>query len=205
MERARIQKAIHIFADEMDYLGLYLETGFNIYQAEAERQTIILTGMSGTIDRYYNSRDADITLPKPIPKLSPYFARLLKRIETRRPPRWINVGHELLRACSFEEQRKVGRLLERLKKNVMRNWRNPDHECSLIISPPETRNTIIVFHVFPSQLEQQRRATAEQLAAQVLDGSDRRRCIVISRNLDQWVDEYVSILLAGPENGVEAR
>jgi hypothetical protein len=34
------------------------------------------------------------------------------------------VGHLIMRPCSFDEQRKVERMLENLKRNVLRNWRN---------------------------------------------------------------------------------
>ncbi len=196
-EHGRIQKAIQLLADEMDYLGLYLETSFNIWQAESEGWTLALTGMSRSIDNYYNSRAAGITVPKPKPKLSPYFSRLIARLEERRPPGWITVGHLIMRACSFDEQRKVERMLERLKKNVLLNWRYPEHECSLSVTPPEIRDTVIVFHAFPPQLSSKRREIARELAEQVLEDSGRKRCIVISRSTDEWDDTaYASVLIA---------
>lgn len=198
-ERARLQKALPIFADEMDYLGLYLETGFNFAKTEGDNVHLALTGMSKPIDRYYNSRAEGIVVPKPAPKVSPYFARLIRRFEANAPRRWLTVGLEVLRACSWEEQRKVERLVERLRATVRRNWRDPEHECSLMISPPPLRETVIVFHVFPAQLADRRRELAENLAAEALERTSRKRCIVISRNADAWDREYESILVASPK------
>jgi hypothetical protein len=58
---------------------------------------------------------------------------------------------------------------------------------------------VIAFHVFPAQLADRRRALAENLAAEALERTGRKRCIVISRNADAWEREYEAILVATPK------
>jgi predicted class III extradiol MEMO1 family dioxygenase len=119
--------------------------------------------------------------------------RLLKRLEERRPARWLTVGIELLRACSFEEQRRAEHMLEQLRKKVQRNWRTQGHENSIVITPPEIRETTIAFYAFPTQLAANRKEVAGDLAHQILNETDRNRCIIISRNVDHWDREYEAI------------
>jgi hypothetical protein len=75
-ERQRVQKDGHIFADEMDFLGCYLDTGLNLGDLTEQKLLLTLTGMSKPIDHYYNSQDAGVSVSKPKPKLAPYMASL---------------------------------------------------------------------------------------------------------------------------------
>jgi hypothetical protein len=199
-ERERFQKALRILADEMDFLGFYLETGFNVCNLEREKISLALTGMSAPIDRYYNSRDAGVTLTKPKPKLSPYFSALIGAIEKRAFPRWSIVTTDLLRCASYEEQKKIDKLLAKFKAGVERNWRDPEHECSLVVSPPEIRDTAVIFYAYPPQLASRRKGIAEELASRALEISRRRRCVMICRNTARWDEPYTSIIIVDSSN-----
>lgn len=194
-ERGRLQRALRIFADEMDFLAFYLETGFNVGDLEKDKVSLALTGMSVPVDHYYNSRDAGVVVRKPTPKLSPYFSALIGAIESRAFLGWSTVTTDLLRCASWEEQRKVEKLLVQLKKKVERNWRDPEHECSLVISPPEARDTAVVFYAYPPQHVARRKEIAEELASKALEVSGRQRCIVICRNTARWDEPYKSIVI----------
>ncbi len=194
-ERGRFQRAVRIFADEMDFLGCYLDTGFNLGSLENEQIALVLTGMSAPIDRYCNSRDAGVTIKKPQPKLSPYFSSLVGAIETFAFPRWSTVTTDLLRCASYEEQMKIDKLLVKLKAKVDRNWRDPEQECSLIVTPPEPRDTAVVFYAYPPQLAPRRKEIAEELASTALETSGRNRCVMICRNTARWDKPYASIII----------
>jgi hypothetical protein len=194
-ERGLFQRAVRIFADEMDFLGCYLQTGFNLGSLEKQKISLVLTGMSAPIDQYCNSRDAGVTLKKPKPKLSPYFSALIGAIEERAFPRWSTVTTDLLRSASYEEQMKIDKLLVKLKTEVERHWRNPEHDCSLIVSPPESRDTAVVFYAYPPQLASRRKEIAEDLALTALETSGRKRCVMICRNIARWDAPYASIVI----------
>jgi hypothetical protein len=112
--------------------------------------------MSQSIDHYYDSADAGVKVPKPKPKLSPYFEKLLNVLEQRRPPGWLSWAADLLSSASYDEQKSLERMLEQLCAKVRKNWRDPSHECSVVCTPPEGRDTVIVYFVFPPQLSQKR-------------------------------------------------
>ncbi len=59
-DRGRLQRSLNIDGDELDWLGLYLSTGFNFGEKE-KVAGLVITGMSEPVDAYYNSRDAGLT------------------------------------------------------------------------------------------------------------------------------------------------
>jgi hypothetical protein len=189
-ERRRFQGAVTFFADELDLLGFYLDTGFNIWATEQEKPQLIITGMSAEIDRYYMSRDAGIELPKPAPRLRPYFESLLATVESRRPSGWLSMSTDLLSALSYDEQRRVENGMERLRKEVPRRWRDPNHTCCVFVKPPPIRNCGVMFYVYPPQLRGQRHELAQALATQALQEMSTQRCLIVARNTASWCDPY---------------
>jgi hypothetical protein len=198
MERQRIQKLIDIFADEMDFLGFYLETAFNVWELESQEFALYIVGMSLSIDRYYESGDAGVSLPRPKPKIRPYFKKLIKRVQARRALGWLSITVDILRACNYDEQRRVEDALEKLKKNVELNWRKDGHECSLIVSPPPAREAGIVFFLYPPELAGKRKEIAQQLSAQALGVTGRSRCVLVGRNTARWAEAYSFLGVARP-------
>ena len=165
-ERQRVQKDGHIFADEMDFLGCYMDTGLNLGDLEAQRLSLTLTGMSKPIDHYYNSNDASVAVSKPKPKLARYMASLVSFIEGRALPGWTTIATDLLRCATYEEQRRLEKLMAELRTKVERNWRDPKHECALVARSHALQGTLVVFFVYPPQLAERRR----QGCSTLLDG-----------------------------------
>jgi hypothetical protein len=192
-ERQRFQKVVNIIGYELDFLGFYLQTGMNVSDLEAEKVSLALIGMSASIDRYYESRQAGVVLAKPQLRIRPYFASLVDCIEARRFPGWLGFTVDLLRSASFEEQKELDAKLAELRAKVAKNWRDPEHECCLILAPPPSRETAIVFYAFPPQLAFQRKERAKELAAKSLDFTGKDRCIVIGRNIENWEAPYTFI------------
>jgi hypothetical protein len=196
-ERQRFQKSLHVLADEMDFLGFYLQTGFNVWSIEGRDDVrLSISGVSGAIDHYYNSRDAGVSVPKPKPKILPYFAKLIEAIAARKSPGWLGITLDLLRMASYDEQKSLEKAFDKLKRNVERYWRNPEHECSVMVIPPPIRETTVVFYAYPPQLESKRKEIAEELIAKALEKSGRSRCLLIGRNISKWNEAYSFIYTA---------
>jgi hypothetical protein len=194
-ERQRVQKDGHIFADEMDFLGCYLETGLNLGDLGEQKLLLTLTGMSKPIDRYYNSHDAGVLVSKPKPKLAPYMGSLVSAIEAKAFPRWTTITSDLLRCATYDEQRRLEKLMAELKAKVERNWRDPRHQCSLVVHSHPLRGTVVVFFLYPPQLVERRKEIAEELASQIFDSRDCDRCVMICRNTSRWNEPYASVLI----------
>lgn len=108
-ERFHFQKTFQLVGDELDFLGLYASTGLAISNPDGTPVRLSLSGMSGSIDHYFQAREIGMRVPKPKVKLHPSFKAILDRLEDRRPDGWTTIGLHLLNAVGFEEQRVVDR------------------------------------------------------------------------------------------------
>lgn len=194
-ERTHFQKAFSLLGDELDYLGFYLETGFNV-GAPDKQMLFTPSGMSGPIDRYYDGRDAGIARSKPNPKLSPLFTKIIDRLNDRRPKGWTTVGLHLLSAASPSEQRRLEQSLDKLRAMVRKNYRDPAHVNSLQVQPPQKHKARIGFYVFPEQLRAQHKRAMEQLSAQALDADGIETVVLFARSTEKWELPYEAVLYA---------
>lgn len=194
-ERSFFQKAFDLLGDELDFLGLYLVTGFNLAAVQREDMQFVPSGMSAPIDRYYISRDAGIKVPKPRMVLRPTFARIAAHLADRRPPGWTTIGLHLLSCADPSEQTIVERKLVELRGMVRKNFRDPKHLSSLQIQPPEGRKARVMFFLFPEAQRATMRKDMEQLAAEIIDEISVESCVVFGRSIDQWDRPYEAVLL----------
>lgn len=197
-ERQRFQAAINVFADEMDFLGFYLSTGFNVPEVESHPGRVSLSGMSQVVDHFYCSRDAGVKVPKPKAKVGVYFGALLAAVQARKRPGWLSISMDILRSTNYAAQKRLERDMEKIRQNVERNWRNPDHECSLVYCPSAHRESVIMFYIYPPELESQRKELISTLSGKALEISGRSRCVVVARNTARWTDPYSFVGIARP-------
>lgn len=195
-ERSHFQKAFELMGDELDFLGLYLDTGFNIVGLEGHKGMFSPTGMSKPIDRYYEGRDAGIKVAKPKARLQPYFRSIVTRLTERQPPGWTIAGLHLLSSANPAEQRKIENGLNKLKSLVAKNYRDSQHTNSLVVKPPLDRKAMVIFYVFPESHRGHLKKNAEQLMGQALADGKYRSCALFARCLQDWNKPFTAILLA---------
>jgi len=204
-ERSYFQKAFNLLGDELDFLGLYLDTGFNLAGIEGHPGVFSLSGMSAPIDRYYESRDAGIQLPKPKAKVQKYFRAIIDRLTERRPTGWTMAGLHLLSSADPAEQLRIESGVNKLRWMVRKNFRDRKHINSVVVQPTSKRKAKVVFYVFPEEHRANLKANAEQLVAETLHESEHNSCVLFARCLDEWEKPYVAFLLAdGPARSEEA-
>lgn len=162
-ERIHLQKSFSLLGDELDFLGLYLITGFNIAGLREEDSIFSPSGMSEPLDRYFMSRDAGIAIPKPKPALGSLFTGTINQLERRRSPGWTTVGLHLLASADPSEQKIIERNLIKLRVMVRKHFREPRHINSLQVQPPLQRKARIIFYAFPESLRADSRKTMEGL------------------------------------------
>lgn len=194
-ERAIFQKGFQLLGDELDFLGLYLATGFNLAAIQCKDTQLVPSGMSAAIDRYYTSRDAGITLPKPKMKLGKTFNRIIEHLATKRPSGWTTSGLYVLACADPDEQAAIDRKLSELRSMVRRNYRDPMHINSLQINPPERRKAGVLFFVFPGSRRDRMREDMEQLASEFVVEADHTACVLIAKNADRWETPYEALCL----------
>jgi hypothetical protein len=182
-ERSHLQQAYNLLGDELDLLGLYLETGFNL--GEPPKDTVVSAdGMSRTIDKYYTSHDAGIILAKPTVKMAPYFKQVVAHLEQVRPDGWTTAGLHLLSAASPSEQREIETALIKIRKKVRKNFRDPGHINSLQVQPPLSRKARVGFYLFPQELAKESRKTMSRLIENAKQEHGVENVVLFARSID---------------------
>lgn len=193
-ERQRVQTEGRVMADEIDLLGVYLRTGLNMGDLNAQNLDLTLTGASAPIDDYYNRADAGIASAKPRPLLSSYYTKLVAAMEEKAFVGWSLATTDVLRSAVYAEQLNIEKALVRLKATVERNRDNPLKECCLVVQSHPLGDNALLFLGYPPELAPKRRDLAGEMAAQVLDErADLNRVVVISRDTSRWDEPYASV------------
>jgi hypothetical protein len=194
-ERAHLQRSHNLLGDELDFLGLYLSTGFNLAALQGKFTEFSPTGMSAPIDRYYEGREAGLKLPKPKMDLRPLFRDIIERTMQMKPPAWTLIGFHLLSCADPAEQKAIERNLVKLRAFVQKNYRGPNHASTLVIQPPEERKAPVMIYLFPEALRESYRVTMQQLAAEAIEGGNLNACVVFARCTEKWGRAFESVML----------
>ncbi|WP_095186276.1 hypothetical protein [Pseudomonas sp. Irchel 3H9] len=197
-ERERIQKSTQMMGDEMDYLGLYLETGFNSAVLESEDTCVAIVGMSRSVDHFYNSADAGVRVRKPKVKLHPHLERIVLEIQRKGVEAWTTMVIDMLRIGDFGQQTQIFKELENLKISVQKNYQDPYHLSSMIIEPPAHREASVVFYVYPKAISERRNESVSEIASNVLEDGGKKRCVVVGRMIEEWTRPYQFLIVATP-------
>ena len=199
-ERAYFQRALSLLGDELDFLGLYLSTGFNVSALREENVFFISDGMSQPIDKYFMSREVGVNLPKPKAELRPLYWKIISRLVEKKPHGWTTVGLHLLSCADPAEQAAIERSLTKLCTLVRKNYRDPAHLNSLHISPPDDRKARVIFYVYPKQHHVAMKKEMEQIAAAAIENDGVDDCVVFAYCAERWGRAYEAILLVQREN-----
>jgi hypothetical protein len=182
VRRSELEEHMQYRGDELDLLGFYLETRFNLGKEEFEPRKWIISGMSEKIDEYYVALDQGIIRKKPSLELIKWWKDIQLRIEERCPYRWLEVAVMLLNV-SLDDQRKVEREFKKITNNVKKNWRQPGHIDSITMHLPQRREAVGLL-AFREAQQDKRREFMRNLAGQSFSETNAERCLVIGVNID---------------------
>lgn len=197
-ERARMQKSTHIFGDELDYLSLYLETGFNIFPHEKDGMSLEITGMSQSIDHYYSSRDARIVIRKPKLKIHPRLAGIIRMVYERNVIAWTTISLDLLRIGTINEQKLIFSKIDALRESVSKYYQDPKHLCSIVVSPSPSREACVIFYVYPDAISSQRHDAVRMLSGEIFSENNYKRCTIVGKKVEEWDIPYQFIGISLP-------
>lgn len=207
--RVAMEQRVNYYADEMDLLAFYLQTGFNIGPDELNPGLVLnLNGFSNeSIDPYYGRRSIDASLPRPRRRMTRWWGELLDRVEAQRPQMWSLLGIELLNAGEAEQQ-ELERQLTRIRKDLRRGGLTPGCEPMGVLrdDPAHQRAAVAVIAYRSSDQDQRGRLiTAAAAAAAAASASDhavvigvdadtpRKPCNVVSYHVVDRVKEVGSV------------
>ena len=182
--RSELEANMKYMGDEMDLLGFYLLTGFNIGEAEFNGHTFQLTGMSKEIDEYYTVSDHGMPGTRPGPKLTKWWQDICAKLEERNFYQWSDAANILL-SFSFQEQKAAEKHFEKIKRNVFKKWMEKNHECSILIVPNTPKSDALSLFAFRRAAREERRKRMENIAAQAFESPHVQRCLVVAMNIDE--------------------
>lgn len=203
--RAELLTTAVTFGDELDSLGMYLDTGFNIGEAEVGAQQLMMVGYSARLDRYYTHVDEGLAAKKPKVNITPWMRAICDQLMERAAVGWYEMAHALL---SLDH--KVQRYVEREMRSRMKRMRTgkpaKNGLDSVVIVPPAHRRTALVFHMRAPDDRRSARDTVGDLASHAFEASHVEVCAVFSFRADMEDISYRSAsLLYRVDRPVDAR
>lgn len=192
--RADLEKSIEYKGDELDLLGFYLKTGFNIGQAESAENQFMLTGMSKPIDSYYMALEENVVTTKPVPKVTDWWMAICKRLEARDFHQWSDVADALLNV-SLSDQKGLTKEFKRVVNNVHENWRIEGHTCAATLMPPKKKDDALAIYAFKDSAKDERLTRMENVASGIFEEEHVNRCLIIGINIDKMHYPYSSIAI----------
>jgi len=187
--RADLEAHFDYKGDELDLLGFYLQSGFNIGEAEFAKDHFALLGMSKPIDKYYMALEEKIVTHKPKPKITSWWKDICSKIEMRNFHQWSDMANVLL-SVSFEDQELLEKKFKQIVKNVHKNWRIPSHLCAITIIPYKMLSDALAIVAFKEQDKDNRYNRMNNIAGEVFEKSHTKRCLVIGINIDKMHYPY---------------
>ena len=178
--RAEIERRDFLQGDEVDLLGLYLQTGLNLGEREfSGRDNLDVTGMSDPIDLWHYRREAGLEAEPPRVKRVPWWEAVLSRVESRRGMRWPEIGVSL---CNVgpPEQDDLEASMRQLRAEIAAGERPATDLLVFHNGPPERRDVFI--GVIATSPDRNERATQYENAARIAMGKhdDLKSGIVIA-------------------------
>lgn len=185
LRRNVLEKTIRLWGDELDWLGLYLETGLNLGKVEINEMNLRLVKMSKAIDEYYSAQDAGIDRRKPILKKTKWWGDIVQELERRDPDRWLEAVVILLN-FPVDEQYQAERAFKRVKKNVRKNWLRRGTINTVVMCAPKWRTDAVVLLAFRERQKDKRYVLMENIASSVFaENHHVKRCLVVGVNIDR--------------------
>ncbi|MBV9469681.1 MAG: hypothetical protein JO316_16365 [Abitibacteriaceae bacterium] len=185
IRRAEFEVNVDYIADELDLLAFYIETGFNVGEAEFENVPLIIYGMSKAFDPYFMSQFSGVEVSKPHPHITNWWLDTLRQIEERQPSRWTEMGYILLNLsyedqCSFEDQ------FKRVQRIVKSHWRMKNHKNVILhTSGPSKRRTALAGLAYKQMTIEKRNEWLREAGANVALDAPSDRAVVIGVDIDR--------------------
>lgn len=184
VRRAELQQNMSCFGDEMDFLGFYLDTTFNIGEAEYSEHSLWLWGNSKQLDPYFMQSDIGIKVEKPRIKLTQWWRDILLHIETRKLRGWTQIGTSLLNV-SFEEQKSFEQMFKQVRRHVKRYWQKAGHKnMAVLYYGPRERRGVLVGLAYKNVSRDERDRMMRNAAATAMSEASTARTIVIGLDVE---------------------
>jgi len=181
-------------ADEIDLLGVYLNTGLTVGDIHQDVRLIFL-GASKPIDEYYEGVRHGIAKEKPTYQATPWWRDLLAMLEVKKPDRWMEVGVVLLSA-GYAQQVEIERRVKTLSEVVKREREAARSRNGLIfVASSDTTEAISVLALVRSQIPDRLRLMENMASHAFSDYLTVGQCVVVMIDVDQPLYPYGTLAI----------
>lgn len=185
VRRTQFEKNANYDGDELDLLAFYLDTGFNVGEAEFDGSHLSLWGMSLLFNPYFMARHGH-KVQKPQRRMTEWWKNILRSIERRQVSRWTDLGYILLNVA-YDDQMKFEIEVNVLKNIVRRRWKKPGHKNVIILlNGPQQRRDLIVGVAYKNMTREDRNQLMKNAVLDEMDKAGLNRAVVIGKDVDQW-------------------
>jgi hypothetical protein len=197
--RTEVERREFLRGDEVDLLGLYLKTGLNLGEKEFAGEDVLdVTGMSDPIDVWHYRREAGLGAEAPRVERTHWWDSMLSRVESRRGPRWPEIGVTL---CNVgpPEQAELEAEMNQLRAEITSGERPASDLLVFHNGPPQRRDVFI--GVIATSADADERAVQYKDAARIAMGKndDMKQGIVIVWTPRPIVAPYLALIYFGRE------
>lgn len=194
VQRNRWEESVEYFGDEIDLLGVYLQTGLNADKYIKSATVLVLTGESAPVDDYYQAvRGGAAEGVKPSSKVTEWWSDMLAQLERNGGPRWVEAGHALLSA-DIETQAECEKRVKRLCESVRTDRELAVDRCALIVTPGQNRRELIAFMALTRKQMENRRDYMENVGVKAFEENDAADiCVLVVLNVDSPRYPYSSL------------
>lgn len=189
--RAELLLSLNTIGDELDMLGLYLDTALNLGTMQAAKNVIITAGYSVKIDRHYTMRDEGLTSRKPKASTSEWFRRLCEQLLERARPGWSEIACALL-SIAPTDQVEFEKRVRTVANRVRYGKPLKDGKDTMVLVPPDWIFQALAFQVKRRDGLGPYGSNSQNIAQQAFDAGHVKRCIVIVVDAQSSTLQYLS-------------
>ncbi len=190
--RSELLPSAKMVGDEIDVLGLYLDTGLNLGDVESGKQHLTLNNYSERIDNYHSKLDEGLAARKPRVNITQWIRRLCDQLMERSAPGWYEAAHTLL-GLNLKEQQQTEREVRARAKKLVKGKRPLGGFESILLIPAKHRKTGLVFHMRTVGDRRPASDIHSGLADQVFEHEHVDKCAVFSFRAEQPDLPYQSV------------
>jgi hypothetical protein len=176
-------------ADEIDLLGVYLNTGLTVGDIHKDVRLVLL-GASKPIDEYYEALRHGIAKEKPRYQATQWWRDLLSRLEAKKPNRWIEASIVLLSA-GYAQQVEMERRVKSLVGVVQKERERAVSRNGLVFfASADTTEAISILALISSQIPDRARLMENMASQAFAEHPKIAQCVVIMINVDDSIYPY---------------
>ncbi|GEP50267.1 hypothetical protein FNO01nite_09390 [Flavobacterium noncentrifugens] len=179
--------------DELDLIGFYLDTGFNIGEDEFNGSFMNLTLKSKELDPYFMGKEHGVAVKKPHLIKTRYWQDILNVVEERKSPNWLQSSYILLHTL-LKDQILFEKKFNELKMIVRKGKPLKKHNWSLLKTGPKRRQYAIIGYPYKNITIDERNDVIKMIVDSG-EVQDARGIVIIGCNLDN--EHYPYSVLAG--------